>query len=60
MTNISRHSILLVLSFLLFFNCSKNQDSRLEQNIYNNLFNELLDVTITDYRALVVPSPTNQ
>lgn len=59
MTNISRLNKFLIMGFILFLNCSKNQESRFEQDIYNAIFNELIESTVQDYRALVVPSPAD-
>ena len=49
-------NILLISIHVLFFGCNIKHDIRLEQNIYNNLFGELIESTITDYRKLIVPS----
>jgi len=57
--NFNKSNIFILLSFFLVYNCKKNQDYKIEQNIYNNIFNKLLDSTITDYRVLVVPSPSD-
>ena len=59
MNNISRYKTLLVMGFILFLNCSISQDSRFEQDIFNSIFNELIESTVQDYRALVVPSPSD-
>jgi len=55
MTKIINTFVFLFL-FILFLGCDTEQNIKLEQNIYNNLFEILIDSTITDYRKLTVPS----
>lgn len=49
--------IVIILFCTCFtFNCKSNSTT-LEKNIFHEIFDELVDLTITDYRKLVVPSP---
>ncbi len=46
MTNLYKSKIYLLLSFILLFTCKDKQEYIVEQNIYNAIFNNLLDSTI--------------
>lgn len=59
MNNLLRPSKFLLLFFILIFNCNNKTDEDLEKTIYYSLFNDIVDLTITDYRILVVPSITD-
>ena len=52
-------NVIIGLVFFSFSGCFSKHDIKLEQSIYNNIFDELIDSTIIDYRKISAPSPSD-
>ncbi len=52
-------NIFFVFFLFLLSGCNPMNDVKFEKNIYENLFGELIDSTMTDYRRFTIPSSSD-
>jgi hypothetical protein len=52
-------SVAISFCICLILSCKSNNNETLERVVFSKLFGELVNLTITDYRRLVVPSPND-